>query len=227
MEATDTGSPPTCPGCYTQYDEFSRPFDRQRVTNFMNATLHFLETATDPVLGYPEDNYRLVQQWNWFAVNDSSISSSNNLVEDNGSALTLMGQTYKARNAALGFTVNLRLSEARGAAVKSTGGTATAELSATFRNNGNTRTTTPFVVTFYSNAAMTNKIGEVTIPAGVMGCATWPYTASVTWSGLTPGIHRYWVKIDNASSIVESNETDNTGSSFVLVDPHQVFLPKQ
>jgi hypothetical protein len=216
----------SCPSCYSLADEFGNTFTRQRVTSFMNATLNFLETTNDPALGYPEDNNRLVQQWNWYAVNDGDPASANNLVEDNGSALTMMGQTYKARNTALGWAVNLRLSDAPAFAIKSVGGTATATLSVTFRNNGNTRTQAPLVVTFYSNAGMTTKIGEVTIPAGVMGCATRPYTASVNWSGLAPGLHRYWVRInDGATPIVESTEADNTGSNFILVDPHQVFLP--
>lgn len=217
--------PETCPACYTLQDEYGNAFTRQRVTNFMNATLNFMESTTDPNLGYPEDNHRLVQQWNWYAVYDGNPAFGSNLVEDDGSALTMMGQTYKARNAAHGFGVNLRVSETPAVAVRSAGGTATAGLTVTFHNNGNTRTQAPVKVAFYSNAAMTALIGEIEIPAGVMGCATRPYTASVTWPGLTPGLHRYWVKVDNANSILETSESDNTGTGFVLVDPLQGLLP--
>jgi hypothetical protein len=222
-----TGPSSGCPGCYTAYDEFGKPFDRTRVTNFMNAALTFLGNATDPTLGYSEDNYRLVQQWNWFAVNDNSISSSNNLVQDDRSGLTMMGQTYKAWAAAHGFGVNLRVSDAPSVAVKSVSGAATAQLGVTFRNNGNTRTLAPFQVTFYGDAAMTQPIGSTVVPAGVMGCATRPYSASVVWSGLTPGVHRYWVKLDSTSVLGETSETDNVGSGFVIVDPQRVYLPRQ
>jgi hypothetical protein len=87
-------------------------------------------------------------------------------------------------------------------------------------------TQAPVKVTFASDAGMNNVIGEVEIPAGVMGCATRPYTVSVDWPGLTPGLHRYWVKVDRENVIPETVEGDNSGSSFVLVDPQQMLLPR-
>ncbi len=215
----------SCPECYSLKDEYGNDFNPTRVTNFMNAAVGYLETAADPSMGYPEDNYRLVQQWNWYAVRDGSPFFSSNLVTDDRNALTLMGQTYKNRNIALGSAINLRLSRAYAPPVQSAGGTATAELTATFRNNGNAPTQAPLKVTFYSNAAMTSVIGEVEIPAGVMGCATRPYTASVTWPGLAPGLHRYWVRVDSGGVIPETVEGDNVGSGYVFVDAEQVLLP--
>ncbi|MDX1665197.1 MAG: hypothetical protein R3272_15500, partial [Candidatus Promineifilaceae bacterium] len=68
-EETDPDyDPETCPDCFSLQDEYGEVFSRTRVLEYMNQTLNFLETATDPELGYPEDNYRLVQQWNWFSV---------------------------------------------------------------------------------------------------------------------------------------------------------------
>lgn len=216
---------PDCPECYSLQDEFGNTFNPQRVTAFMNATLNFLNQTTDPALGYPEDNYRLVQQWNWYAVNDGFIVSSNNLVKDDGSGLTLMGQTYKNRSQASGYAVNLRLSEAPGAVAWSSGGTASAQISAVVRNNGNAATQNQFQVTFYSDAARTVPIGSVNIPAGVTGCATRAYTASVMWGGLTPGVHRYWVTVDSTNAVAETTKADNTGTGVVIVDPRQVLLP--
>lgn len=225
-EASD---PPegSCDTCYSLKDEYGNVFDRTRVTNFMNATLDYLENAADPALGYPDDNYRLVQQWNWYAIQDGSPFFSSNLVQDDGSVLTPMGQTYKARNIARGFDINLRLSQTYAIPVWSGGGTATARLTATIRNNGNVPTQGPVKVTFASDAGMNNIIGEVEIPAGIMGCATRPYTVSVDWPGLTPGLHRYWVEIDKENAIPETVEqADNRGTSFVLVDPQQMLLPR-
>jgi hypothetical protein len=53
--------------CYLQ-DEFGKCFTAARVSSFMTRTFQYLETATDPNLGYPLDNYRLVQQWLWFSM---------------------------------------------------------------------------------------------------------------------------------------------------------------
>ena len=224
MEPTDVATP-GCTDCFSLVDEFGSTFTPERVSAFMNKTIDFLDETTDPSLGYPEDNYRLVQQWNWYAVNEGKVSSSNNLVQDNGSSLTLMGQTYKNRSQASGYAVNLRLSEAPGAIAWSSGGTASANISAVIRNNGNSPTQVPVNVTFYRDAARTLPIASASIPAGISGCATRPYTVSITWNGLTPGVHRYWVTVDSTGVVAESNETDNTASGVVIVDPLQVMLP--
>lgn len=224
MEPADVATP-GCPDCFSLTDEFGKTFTRERVTAFMNKTIDFLDNTTDPALGYPEDNYRLVQQWNWYAVNEGKVSSSNNLVQDNGSDLTLMGHTYKNRSQASGYAVNLRLSEAPGAIAWSSGGTASANISAVIRNNGNSPTQVPVNVTFYRDAARTLPIASASIPAGITGCATRPYTVSITWNGLTPGVNRYWVTVDSGGVVAESNEADNSASGVVIVDPLQVMLP--
>lgn len=50
-------------------------FDYQRVTDFMYATFDYLTTATDPDLGYPADENRLVQRWAWYSLDDASFES--------------------------------------------------------------------------------------------------------------------------------------------------------
>ena len=40
------------------------------VMRFMRETFDFLANAVDPDLGYPADDYRLVQQWLWYSLND-------------------------------------------------------------------------------------------------------------------------------------------------------------
>jgi hypothetical protein len=43
---------------------------RDRVSDFMDATFQFLANTTDPVLGDPNDGYRLVQRWAWFSLDN-------------------------------------------------------------------------------------------------------------------------------------------------------------
>jgi hypothetical protein len=45
-------------------------FGHQVLKTFMRETFEFLVTAKDPELGYPADDYRLVQQWLWYSLND-------------------------------------------------------------------------------------------------------------------------------------------------------------
>lgn len=218
---TDYDDPVNPSTCFLM-DEFGGCFTPQRVSQFMINSFNYLETAADPNLGYPLDNNRLVQQWLWFAMNDGSEGTPNKLVNDNYTALTQMGSTYRDQVAARPLTLNLRPGYVTSPVVI---GATSATISASVRNNGNTATAAPFVVTFYSNAALTNAIGSVTVPAGLGGCARQEHVVSVTWSGLSSGLNRYWVKIDRDNTIGESNENDNVTSGFVLVNPRQLHMP--
>ncbi len=78
-------------------DEYGNYFTTERVARFMTETLAYLESAADPNLGYPQDEYRLVQQVLWFSINVSrnSAGSSSNLVDDSLTNLTELGRLYK------------------------------------------------------------------------------------------------------------------------------------
>jgi hypothetical protein len=60
------------PSTYIGYGEGygDGAFGDQVLKTFMRETFEFLVTAKDPQLGYPEDDYRLVQQWLWYSLND-------------------------------------------------------------------------------------------------------------------------------------------------------------
>lgn len=47
-------------------------FPPERVTNFLTGTFDFFFTATDPAIGYPSDDYKLVQRWCWFSLDDTN-----------------------------------------------------------------------------------------------------------------------------------------------------------
>lgn len=44
-------------------------FPPERVIAFLWSTFDFFSTARDPALGYPQDDYRLVQRWCWYSLN--------------------------------------------------------------------------------------------------------------------------------------------------------------
>ena len=116
------------------------------------------------------------------------------------------------------------------------GSTADVEISALVSNNGNTAVLEEFTVTFYSDAALTQIIGTdtVTVPgageASVSGCIQQKVTATTLWSGLTPGVHHFWVEVDSGGIIVENpvegaGKSDNVASGFVIVDPENLQMP--
>ena len=214
--------------CEFLIDENGECFTPTRVSEFMDGSFDYLNSAIDPTLGYSLDNNRMVQQVMWFAVHSSGAGASSNLVKDNLVTLTQIGQTFQSRALSETPYRNLLVDHVQNVAVKAgPGGTATAEIAVTFRNNGNTKVNQPFTVTFYKDAARTMPIDSVSFTAAVPGCTSRAYAASVEWPGLAKGTHQYWVHIDSTNSIVESpsDDTDNIGSGWVFVVDDQVLVP--
>ncbi len=72
-------------------------FDAERVRKFMLATFDFFMDAQDPSLGYPQDDYRLVQQWAWFSLDVTSFewgTTHSALYDPEQQDLTPLGQAF-------------------------------------------------------------------------------------------------------------------------------------
>lgn len=214
-------------------DEFGKNFAPKRVNDYMTGTIAWLESARDTEIGYPADNYRLVQQWAWFStLTEPGYSgySSNLLKSDyenaspgSTAALTAMGERYRSETLARSTYVNLKA----GQAASVTADSGTAELQVSFRNNGISLVSQPFQVTFYADAALTQVIGSASVNTAVTGCS-WQRdtnTASVTWTGLSSGVYNYWAKVDSGGAIAESNENDNVASGVVFVNTNATPTP--
>jgi len=214
-------------------DEFGKCFTQPRVTAFLNKTMTYLETARDTNLGYPADDYRLVQQWTWYAlkVDYAASGDSSNLLIDNyqnvpvrtDAGLTEVGVAYRNRARASERTVNLVAGDAPDV-TKASGGSSTAvDISVSFYNNGSTGIFDTFKVTFYKDSALTQVIGEAEINprnSGFINGCSWDHPtdwATVTWS-VPVGTHNFWAKIDSRNSISETSESDNVASGKVTVN---------
>ena len=210
--------------CYLR-DENGNCFTPERVGQFMEATFQYLETATDPALGYPLDGNRLIQQWLWFAVDEGTEGSSNRLVDSRTQEMTLLGETYRDHVEGIPRKVNLMPAQTVNRTPFTPADTDPPEIGVIVRNNGNLDLRdTDFRVTFYSDAARTMPIGSAVILA-LPGCARRPELAMVPWPDASPGFHYYWYKIDSLNQVSESSEADNTGRGMIIVRPQQLFLP--
>jgi hypothetical protein len=149
-----------------------------------------------------------------------------NLVKNDLVTFTLLGQNFKDHVFNEAPAQNLLVDKVANVVVAPPAGTATAEISVIFRNNGNSKIDQPFTVTFYKDAALTIPIAAVEISADVLGCASRPYVATAEWSGLAEGVNRYWVKIDSHDVINERppGNNDNTGSGWVMVTKNNALL---
>lgn len=212
-------------------DEFGKCFVPERVTNFLEASVEYLESATATDLGYPLDNFKLVQQWSWFALDnlgDNQFTEGNPslMIDPSSGNLTQMGRKYRDLIQETTTQPNLVIDTIYADFVNvapSTSGTA--QLKVSIRNNGNSQTTVPFDVVFYSDSAHTQEIGRATIPAGVDGCAVAPVFAEVEWQDLNEGAHRYWVVADKDGVASPGDLSNRSGSSVVLVNPATTYLP--
>lgn len=218
--------PPEYQDCYL--DEFGECFTPASAANFMLETFNYLKTARDPDLGYPLDDNRLIQQSIWFSVYNRDLGNASNLAQANLTTLTQVGNQF--RNYVFGETpfANLIVDDVADVSVATNGAaTATARLEVTFRNKGNTAVDKPFKVTFYRDANRSVTIGSVTIDPAIYGCSSHAYTASVEWSGLPKGTHRYYALIDSDDVIQESpsGNVDNMGMGTVRVYTNRVSLP--
>jgi hypothetical protein len=75
-------------------------FPPEVVSDFLVNTFDFFLTARDPELGYPADDNRLVQAFNWFSIADTTYPTSN-LFDPETRNVSPVGETFKAYVSAL------------------------------------------------------------------------------------------------------------------------------
>jgi hypothetical protein len=75
-------------------------FPPEVVSDFLVNTFDFFLTARDPELGYPADDNRLVQAFNWFSIADTTYPTSN-LFDPGTRNVSPVGETFKAYVSAL------------------------------------------------------------------------------------------------------------------------------
>ena len=76
------------------YDEFGNTFTYERARDHLNRATSYLEATTDSNLGYPLDDYKLVQQWNWFMIHRElyDLGGPSSLITTDKSGLTIVGE---------------------------------------------------------------------------------------------------------------------------------------
>jgi hypothetical protein len=70
-------------------------FPPDRVNAFLTATFDFFLTARDPTLGFPGDDYKLVQRWCWYSLDDVNYPTGS-LFDPHTGQITLIGEGWLA-----------------------------------------------------------------------------------------------------------------------------------
>ncbi|MDY6877644.1 MAG: hypothetical protein SWK90_15790, partial [Chloroflexota bacterium] len=78
---------------------FAPQFTPQRVSHFMTQTFDLFLYETDLDIGYPADDYRLVQAWAWYSLSDQYYNGY--LFYNSSQQISPMGQAYADYTAAL------------------------------------------------------------------------------------------------------------------------------
>ena len=68
-------------------------FPLERVVAFLRGTFEFFLTAADPALGDPADDYRLVQRWCWYSLDDTTYPTGR-LFDPQTGAMTAVGEGW-------------------------------------------------------------------------------------------------------------------------------------
>ena len=73
-------------------------FEDDVAAQFLHDTFDLFRTATDNEVGYPDDNYRLLQMWAWFSTQSQQFGG--NLFTNNYSELTIIGEAFVSQTLA-------------------------------------------------------------------------------------------------------------------------------
>ena len=65
-----------------------------RVTSFMLKTFDYFMNTKDRDLGYPGDDYRLVQRWAWYSLDDDGFNPYNFLYSPRTQQTTPLGEAF-------------------------------------------------------------------------------------------------------------------------------------
>ncbi len=205
-------------------------FPPSRVNAFMDKTYDYMQTTTDPVLGDPNDNYRLIQRWSWYSTNDQSYNGALFAETSAGSgvyARTEIGDHFAGYTSVITDQVDVYPNRLYADPVPfSTGQPVTFTLTTRIANSGNlTQPTSNVIVRFYNGDPQTGGVQIGTDQnVTLAGCGD-NSTVSVQWNNVPPGVYDVYAVVDPDNLIGEIDDNNNTFTQKILVATHRIFLP--
>jgi len=197
-------------------DSNGDPMDEARARDFMYGTFDYLLTASDPDLGYPADENRLVQRWLWYSLDDT-IAYGGALFDPFTLNMLQLGHDFGDYTSAISPTVDLLAVDVTqmGSVPFPPASPATVTLRARVSNVGSVTIAQPVTVRLLDGQG--HQIGsDEAITGTIAGCAE-VEEVSITWSNVPPGVHTLWVVVDPEDEVAEANEDNNEAQGVVLV----------
>lgn len=206
-------------------DEDGEDFGADRVIAFMEGSFDYFLSATDPDIGYPADDNRLVQKWAWYSLDDKRYDADGRIIGwgYNGDlftgaftkTMTALGQAYAAYvhdEVGIGepYTDLAPLTLHADLSTATWGQTGTITLTGEIINHGR-KAADDVVVGFWEgdSAAEGTLIGVPQSLPEVPGRYEGSATARVAWTTTISGSTTVWMVVDPDGQIEESDETNN------------------
>lgn len=189
------------------------------VRDFMLGTFDYFMTARDPQLGYPADDYHLVQRWAWYSLDDTNFESAGTtlsaLINPETRQYTRLGLEFAAYAASKAQTCTpyvdlqpLRFQATTPAPIPyGEAGGIRVELEV--QNQGNTAASASTVRLWdgdpNSGGTLLGSMALSAVPARYEGTATVVFNSTLPASG----VHRLTAQIDAEGQVAESLEDNN------------------
>ncbi|MEZ4710400.1 MAG: hypothetical protein R3A44_24575 [Caldilineaceae bacterium] len=206
-----------------------RLFPPAKVNEFMNDTFDYMLNAADPLLGDPNDDFRLIQRFSWYSVNEKTdtlpgFQYNGYLFDPTTFERSVMGDNYANYVSTLDETVDfypvsLNVLPAVSAS------TTTASLRARIANSGNSVAAQAATVRFYEGDPEQGgqQIGaDHAISLG--GCGD-NLTVEMIWNDVAADPHEIFVTVTPSAGIVETNGANNTRSQTFTPPKALNYLP--
>ena len=208
------------------WDEDNNQFTDERVVTFMQATFDYFLTATDPDLGYPADENRLVQAWAWYSLDDNYYRNGQLLGKNYHGDLFTGAITKTLTPIGQGFVDyveplvtpydDLYPTRLQAGPLVSVQGQQIVTLTVEVGNWGRQPAQAVGVQFWDGDPDIGGTpIGPVQVIPEVPGRYVGVGQASVSWVTPPAGIHTVWAVVDPQDDIAESDEGNNRISAVV------------
>ena len=213
------------PSCFR--DEEGQCFSRDRNAEYMDEVFNYLLNERDLTLGYPRDDYKLVQNWNWFSLYNDGVGFGSNLVgggfvdrePGDTRALTPVGQTFKQIIEDTPNKPDLFFMEHNESWSVNAEGLNEVDIDVKFGNTGHVLLDETIRISLYENRDNPQLLATRTINRDLYGCGMNTASASFTWVADEIGINEYWIRVDRSNAIDELDESNNEVSGIFIVNP--------
>ena len=183
-------------------------YDYAFISRYMQRSFDFFRTARNTSTGYPEDDYRLVQAWSWFGLNnyvysypDRTYGFNGNLFEHDSGAMTPAGEAFSAYTSNLAFDYEdlaFRLADISRTRIPAGVNDATVDLNLSVYNRGNVRVNESRIRVWLgspNNGGTLLKNIPVTMTLGERCRGVFDADITVQLPALPDGIHSLYIEI--------------------------------